>query len=931
MAGDRSPSSHTKNPVRLQDTVSRKTTPYRPIKPEQILRDPTFEGNGKRNKPDAGQWRTPSQLTQEGISLDHVFKEEKRWGKQTNLQPKISKHTRPRSTIQAIKSLPDTDSSKSQRLHDKTGHLTGLLPYPNSANSPQIPFPSLRRRNLRDVVPPVWPSKCPLCFCQNHKLARSLVQTNNRDKTGCILGRLLDIPSGPRYIKKTRSVRTSKAGRSRVASQQKEIFVGTLPMSRISRNNLEHRAEPKNALSHEGQASRGTITEISEKETVELARRENPIRKTELRGVCDPPRQTPLPTATDRFKQAEKIKPPQKNTHASNSTRRIAVVVRKHREKHGHSSPKADVICHHRCSGHGLGCYSKQPENGKSLGKTPTPLALQPERTMGSLRNSEAPGINFTKHNGNMANGQSDSSSLHNKTRWNKVEEIVKNGQTHSTSLRKIELQPDSSVHPRALQQLSGQPLQEQASARMAPETNHYESDFSTSGHPRNRSACLSSLCSSTEVCERRCDRHREPIHRCVQPRMALQTRLGVSPTGSDTESVTSSRDLNRALPAGNPRMAQSILDTGSKETGITQPMENSQPIATSSRPTDESSTCGSRQPKFAGLDGTGWANEISEWNSSEINLLQSSWRESTLRTYRPAWERWRKWTSKERISTNDPQPKDLARFLCHLYEVENLAPRTILLHKSVVATFANPQNSSILGSHPIVAHTIKGILAKNPIEKRTLTWKLDDLFQFLDTYNVDTNSLFSVSRHTATLLLLASGRRVHDLTLLSISPELFEDNNDEITLWPRFGSKTDSHSFRQSGWCLRSNTNSKFNIVQWIRQLIALSRPRRETRHLEGLFITTRGKIKDASRAVIAGWVKTLFKEANISSSAGSIRAGVATYNWTQKNLDIDEVLRRGNWRSKNTFFNHYFRLVKPPAPASSTMDLNNYFAPVD
>ncbi|KAI8432519.1 hypothetical protein MSG28_013516 [Choristoneura fumiferana] len=93
----------------------------------------------------------------------------------------------------------------------------------------------------------------------------------------------------------------------------------------------------------------------------------------------------------------------------------------------------------------------------------------------------------------------------------------------------------------------------------------------------------------------------------------------------------------------------------------------------------------------------------------------------------------------------------------------------------------------------------IKAISLTRPQEKKVGIWDTKLLFDWLrDTPSTD--RLFDVSRRTAIVLLLASGRRVHDLTLLDIAEDSFFENRDnELELWPRFGSKTDSGKSRQS------------------------------------------------------------------------------------------------------------------------------------
>jgi hypothetical protein len=50
--------------------------------------------------------------------------------------------------------------------------------------------------------------------------------------------------------------------------------------------------------------------------------------------------------------------------------------------------------------------------------------------------------------------------------------------------------------------------------------------------------------------------------------------------------------------------------------------------------------------------------------------------------------------------------------------------------------------------------------------------------------------SIFQVSRHLAVLLLLASGHRIHDLTLIDLDEDYSQILDKVIIFWPRFGSK---------------------------------------------------------------------------------------------------------------------------------------------
>lgn len=163
----------------------------------------------------------------------------------------------------------------------------------------------------------------------------------------------------------------------------------------------------------------------------------------------------------------------------------------------------------------------------------------------------------------------------------------------------------------------------------------------------------------------------------------------------------------------------------------------------------------------------------------------------------------------------------------------------------------------------------------------------------------------------------------------MNISPHHYETHDDHLIFWPQFGSKTDSTTYRQSGWRINCYNSQKLNAVFWVKKLITLGETRRANK-ITQLFITTRSKVKEASKTVISGWLRNLLEIADIKASPGSFRAAVNTDNWTNRNLNLDEVLDRGNWRSKDTFLKHYFKLIPNKAPQVNQMHLSASFVPL-
>ncbi|KOB66159.1 putative reverse transcriptase-7 [Operophtera brumata] len=186
-----------------------------------------------------------------------------------------------------------------------------------------------------------------------------------------------------------------------------------------------------------------------------------------------------------------------------------------------------------------------------------------------------------------------------------------------------------------------------------------------------------------------------------------------------------------------------------------------------------------------------------------------------------------------------------------------------------------------------------------------------------------DESNLFQVSRHLAILLLLSSGRRVHDLTLLRIDSGFIVQSENEVIFWPQYGSKTDKTKYIQSGWKLIKNKEQLWNIVYWIKLYIELSHQRRhpDGKIIPSLFVTTRGKTGPASRSVIAGWVRTALLSAGIEAGAGSTRSAVATFRFNNC-VPLDELLKKGNWQGPDNFFKHYYKEIDKSPPCDDSND---------
>lgn len=99
--------------------------------------------------------------------------------------------------------------------------------------------------------------------------------------------------------------------------------------------------------------------------------------------------------------------------------------------------------------------------------------------------------------------------------------------------------------------------------------------------------------------------------------------------------------------------------------------------------------------------------------DSSDIEILESAWRDSTWRTYGSAWKQWLFWCNQYGVIPKCPLPQQVASYLGYLSRVKKFAYPTILVHKSVVVTLAAPMLRQNLSSHPLITTMLKALSLK--------------------------------------------------------------------------------------------------------------------------------------------------------------------------------------------------------------------------
>lgn len=886
------------------------------------VRHRNHEGYGKGNKRVEEKWSDREIQSQNGVPVTNVFSAKAKRKSTTNIRPEATEFLLKPTEVQISKSGSDPKLPTGRRLHGEVRSISGIFSYPHKREPQKVPLPFIQKPTISNGCTAIRPVQRTLGFLPGDKLGCKHIESEGLSSLG--LSRRLPLrTSGPSLVRDSDSGIGRATANVGLVRKPAKICCQSRKTNRVFRNNLGHREKPKAASRREDSRTVEGTSKPPGGASVELAKRCVTNRQT---GICV----SGNASRASIYKASPEIKPqaPRRNSKkdvrsARASEGRLLLVDRPPSSSRQIIYPRGNDFYDDRCFQHGLGCSRERPVSFRQVDRKSAGVAHKPKRIIHRVHCSGQLSGSVKREIDNGPVRQQNSSLVPEKPGWNTISNSFR-GNKEDTSLgRPPEDQSSFFLHSGSLQYNSRLPFERTTTTGLAPRRGDYDEDISKMGLPPDRPFRYKSVESSTSVCDDRCKRSSGDIHQCVQSRMAVPAGMGIPTSTPDSQSATTPKQGIGVVSSGGTPLGACVL-AGRSEAPIERgSLSDLQCEPTSDRLVNQSPSTEVGRALFRGLEGTGWSQLISTLDPEDVSLLQSAWRDSTWRTYESAWKQWISWCRKNRASSSSPQPQELATYLGFLERVRKLAYATILVHKSVIVTLADPMQENHLSSHPIVKAMLKAISVKRfaAVSPKNSIWNIQDLLQWLRSHVPSGDSIYQVSRHVALLLLLASGRRVHDLTLLHIDGQHCEVSNASITFWPSFGSKTDGPQGRQSGWELSSSDEQALDIVKWVRCLIEVSSSRRKARDdLTNLFITTRGEVKAASRTVIAGWLKVPFRELGINHSPGSIRSAVASNDFNN-NVPVDEILKRGNWRRSDTFFRHYCRAVEKPRGLNSNL----------
>lgn len=911
MASIRSKSSTIKNNTRLPHPLLYKTDTSNAMLNQPSPDYTTIGRNGPSNGSLDKNEGPRTNPTGPQFYFSNVSRQETRRHTPSDIQPKKTKPIRIRRKIQTNKFTNNSKLYSEFRLDGQNRSVKRLLPSPDSPGPPVLLKANLQGNVVANDLFAFRPLISSQSLCHAQQLDSSVI-TREKRQSNCLPRRLSDSVPGQKRIGIPYKSGIKYTDFSRVAHKHRKIHFNTAKNPSIFGHNVEPPYEPKVATGRQMSGPPKEIRIFNNKKDSKFESNAKSSRIPKFRKLLRSKRTPKSPVFTAFLPTTSQNRSQKAIPNTPPSSKGAPVVVAKSYKRICHSPISGVTSSDHRRVRSGLGRPTEQPGDTGILVATGNVTTFECKGNACDLQSFSNTNRHFLYDSISTVR-QPNCVSISQESRGNEISTTFRsdsqtlqhfNDTRHYTVItsptRSIQCRSRSSITPKE-------------DPRVASTPPVYSDVFQKIRNSGDRFICLLSGSRGPTLRELERKRPQRRVSRCSESNMELSSGMGVSTPVHDTTGSKPLESRKGSLHNSSTQVGKSFLAPGPQTTGNSTPIYHSKFEQSSNRHSDRASPIQSSEHVHGDLEMWGWDSALKNWTPEQKKFLKSSWRESTMKTYKPVWRRWCQWSQDNSVNCNNPNSTDLARFLTDIFQKHDFSYSTMALHKSVVSTLCDPNKSRQLSSHPLVRQVMKSIAIRKPRNEKAPIWDIDILSNWLSKTtiaNID-KSLYECSRRTACLFLLCSGRRVHDLTLLTIGKENCEIKDTSVIFWPEYGSKTDGPDYRQQGWCFISNQESQaLDPVFWVKQLIELSKQRREEKLIKNLFISVCGEPKPASKTTIANWIKSLLQEAGITASPGSIRSAVASKKWVL-NCPLDEILRNGNWRSSNTFTKYYKRII--------------------
>lgn len=296
-----------------------------------------------------------------------------------------------------------------------------------------------------------------------------------------------------------------------------------------------------------------------------------------------------------------------------------------------------DDVCEYRRFRRRLGHSSERPPSFRSVDRRSTKMAYQQKGALRSPSSSAGVSRGGPRPISNGSVGQQDSGVVSAKPRGYQIYRTARNDKEN------LGLSSESRCHhslilpARPLQFNCRLPIQRKSPARLAHQERDYAEDISKMGSSSGRSLLFRSIECSTGLCFDRRKGHSSSLCECVQPNLELRDGLDFPPSTPYSSGAPTLEQVFRNVSDRGTSMGDSLLEKRSETQSPRCPVPDTEPEREPNRLIHEPPSSEGRKSLFGGLEDTGWSDLVAGLDQSDVNLIQSAWRDSTWRTYESA------------------------------------------------------------------------------------------------------------------------------------------------------------------------------------------------------------------------------------------------------------------------------------------------------
>ena len=297
-------------------------------------------------------------------------------------------------------------------------------------------------------------------------------------------------------------------------------------------------------------------------------------------------------------------------------------------------------------------------------------------------------------------------------------------------------------------------------------------------------------------------------------------------------------------------------------------------------------------------------------FSKTATNIMLSSWRDNTKKSYRPYIKKWQIYANKRGIDPVHPHVSGPINFMSKLVS-RGISYSSLCITRSALSCFidTNYTNGITFGSLPEVKRLMKGAFEINPTypeSSKATTWDPNIVLDYLkNLYPNRQLSLKELTLKLVTLLALCTGQRLQTIQKLNTDNMTLKENKCSFIITEKLKHTRKGHHLKPIE--LSAYPHDKdLCVIHTLHEYIEKTTVHRKNTQL---LISFQKPHNSVGKDTIARWIKSTLESAGIDTTvytAHSTRAA-STSAVNKTALSINTILNAAGWTRESTFSRFY------------------------